>query len=369
MEDKVHPRNSTRSAELLSVGTELLLGEIIDTNSAWLARDLKERGLDVYWSARVGDNLGRIKAAIEAALRRSDLLVMCGGLGPTDDDLSREAIAEVFGETPQLDPQLEIALRQRFSRLGRGMPESNLKQAWLIASAEPLPNPVGSAPGWLVRRAHPDQDEREQIVVALPGPPREMEKMWLEQALPRLQLPSSALVTRTYKTFGLGESGVAERLGDLTRQANPSVATYARADGVHVRVAAKAMTRQAAMELAAPALERVEAKLGGLIWGTDSDTLPALILRELRARGLSLAGMESLTGGTVGAALTGVAGASASYRGGMVAYTLQAKAAFGVSEALLETHGSISREAALAMAEAAALQLAADIGLATTGVA
>jgi nicotinamide-nucleotide amidase len=349
-------------AELLSVGTELLLGEIVDTNSAYLAQELAQRGVDVLWSQRVGDNHERLRLAIRQALERSDLLIMCGGLGPTDDDMTREAIASVVDETPEVDPDLEATLRGRFRAYGRPMPDMNLKQAWLIPSAQALPNPLGTAPGWFVT-------VKDKRIVALPGPPRELKRMWSEEALPRLELPEAALFTRTFKTYGIGESGIAELLGELTLAANPSVATYAHRDGVHVRVAAKAGTLADATALAGPVVESVQQILAGHVWGLDKQELPQLIVERLADQHLTVATMESLTGGMVGEMLTSVAGASAIYPGGVVAYSSQVKAAFGVPTELLERHGSVSREVAGAMAEAAARLFSADYGLATTGVA
>jgi nicotinamide-nucleotide amidase len=353
-------------AELLSVGTELLLGEIVDTNSAWLAQDLARRGVDTYWSQRVGDNVGRISKAIEQALSRSDLLLMCGGLGPTDDDMSREAIAQVLGETPTVDKALEAELRARFATFSRSMPAKNIKQAWLIPSAQALPNPHGTAPGWLVRTKHLGKDK---LIVALPGPPRELRRMWSQEAAPRLELSEAALFTKTFKVLGIGESAVAERLGELTLQANPSVATYAKNDGVHVRVAAKAESQSEARALAQPALERVRRELERFVWGEDEDRLEALICHHLGERGQTLATIESVSGGWLSEQLTAAPGASKYYRGGMVAYSRQAKMAFGVPEGLLEAHGSVSAEAAQAMAEAAKELLNTDYALATTGVA
>jgi nicotinamide-nucleotide amidase len=354
------------TAELLSVGTELLLGEIIDTNSAWLAQDLARRGVDVLWSQRVGDNLGRLTQALQQALQRSDLVVMCGGLGPTSDDLTREALAAVLGETPVVDAGLERELRARFAAYRATMPAANLKQAWLIPSARALPNPLGTAPGWLVETRLAGVRKR---VVALPGPPRELTRMWLAEAVPRLELPPAALYTKTLKTHLIGESAVAERLGALTAGANPSVATYAKRDGVHVRVAAKADTPEAARELAASVEQEVRARLHDKLWGEDDDELAGLVLDRLRARGETLATMESLTGGLLGDLLTSVAGASAVYEGGLIAYTKAQKIAFGVSQSLLDTHTSVSAEVAGAMAEAAAKHFSAAYGLATTGVA
>ena len=354
-----------RRAEFLSVGTELLLGEIVDTNSAWLASDIARRGVDVLWSQRVGDNLGRIVEGLKQALSRSDLVVMCGGLGPTDDDMSREAIAETVGETPEVDKGLERTLREWFQTFSRTMPEKNLKQAWLIPSAEALPNPLGTAPGWFVRV---NDGAGDKVIVALPGPPRELKRMWREEVVKRLELPRSALYSKTFKTQGLGESAAAEKLRDLTLQANPSVATYAKRDGVHVRVAAKAKTDEEAEQLAAPVVEQVREALGSRIWGEDDDELAALIVARLQQEGKTLALLEGVTSGLLSDLLTSVADASAVYPGGVVAYNAQTKAAFGVSQEVLDAHGSISQETAKAMAEAAATSFSADYGLATTGV-
>lgn len=354
-------------AELLSVGTELLLGEIVDTNSSFLAADLARRGVDILWSQRVGDNLGRVKLALESALERSDMVIMCGGLGPTDDDLTREAIAAVVGETPTVNAELENVLHERFMAYGmREFPEKNLKQAWLIPSAEALPNPQGTAPGWFVRT---ERDGKTKWMIALPGPPRELKPMWLDEAARRLELPPAALYSKTFKTHNIGESTVAERLEGLTDGANPSVATYAKRDGVQVRVAAKADTPEAAKARAAEVESKVRDLIADKLWGEDDDELAAVILRKLRVQGQTLATMESLTGGLLGDLLTSVPGASSAYEGGVVAYNVQQKVAFGVPETLLRGHGAVSSETAGAMAEAAAKQFSSDYGLATTGVA
>ena len=287
---------TVRSAELIAVGTELLLGEIIDTNSAYLAAELAARSVDVYWSQRVGDNRERIAEAVRSALGRADLVLLCGGLGPTEDDLTREAIADVLAETPTVDDGLERSLRERFGRLGRDMPNGNLKQAWLVPSAEALANPVGTAPGWLARTTRAG---RERLVAALPGPPRELTTMWREQLVPRLRFPAAAFVACTLKTQGIGESHVAESLAGLTTRPNPSVATYAKRDGVHVRVAAKAADPDAARDLLAPVLAEVERRLAGHVWGRDDDELPALVLARLRARGARLAVVDGASGGAL----------------------------------------------------------------------
>ncbi len=285
-----------RSAEIIAVGTELLLGEVDDTNSAWLAGELAARSVDVYWSLRVGDNRARLGEAIATALRRTDLVLLSGGLGPTEDDVTREAIADVLGETPAVDPELERWLRERFGRLGRDMPSGNLKQAWLVPSARSLANPAGTAPGWLARTT---VDGHERLVAALPGPPRELKRMWHEELVPELDFPEAAFVATTLKTHGIGESHLARLLEGLTERANPSVATYAKRDGVHVRVAAKAETEGAARELLAPALAEVERHLAGHVWGRDGEDLAALVIALLRARRTRLAVVDGASGGAL----------------------------------------------------------------------
>jgi nicotinamide-nucleotide amidase len=356
--------SAINSAEILAVGTELLLGEVTDTNSTLLAADLAASGVNVYWSLRVGDNPGRLRTAIAAALERSDLLVISGGLGPTPDDLTREAIAAELGETPAVDAGLEQTLRERFARLDREMPESNLKQAWLIPSAVPLANALGTAPGWLVttRRAG-----RTRFIVTLPGPPREMTRMWRSEALPRLVLPSSRLYQRTFKTFGLGESHAAELLGELTASANPSVATYAKRDGVHVRVAAKAADAAAARELAAAAERTVAEALAPWTWGHDADELPQVLMAELAARGLKLATAEGPSGGALADALSAVDGAESIYCGGMLTWSAQAMGLLGMPRPAEDLQ--LGAQVAARLAAAARETFSADIGVATFGLA
>jgi nicotinamide-nucleotide amidase len=240
-------------AELLSIGTELLLGQIVDTNANYLAGRLALLGIDCLHMQTVGDNLGRAKQAFERALSRSDLVVATGGLGPTEDDLTREAIAAALGETPAVDPGLEADLGAWFSGRGIVMPERNRKQAWLIPSARALPNPNGTAPGWDVRK-----DGKR--IVAMPGVPREMTPMW-ESVEPSLT-GGGALRWRTLKLLGIGESAVEEKLAELVRSTSPTVATYAKNDGVHVRVADKASTSAEADEHVAAMERTIRERLG-----------------------------------------------------------------------------------------------------------
>src|SRR5579859_4477309 len=232
-------------AEILSIGTELLLGHIADTNAAYLAQQLTTLGIDLYYVSQVGDNLDRLSETLRRARDRSDLVIMTGGLGPTEDDLSREAIATVLDETPHVDPALETELRAFFSGRGIEMPTRNIKQAWVLPSVTPLPNPVGTAPGWWAERDG-------KIIVAMPGVPHEMMRMWEHEALPRLRpRTGNVLFTRTLRVAGLGESSVEERLGELIHGENPTLATYAKRDAVDVRVTAKATTAAEAEALVA----------------------------------------------------------------------------------------------------------------------
>jgi len=349
----------------MSVGTELLLGEITDTNAAFLAGDLKGRGVTLHFKTTVGDNLARVVSTLKQALERADLVILGGGLGPTDDDLTREAIAEVVGETPIVDEVYLEQLRGYFLSRGRTFPEQNVKQAWVLPSSEALPNPVGTAPGWFVRPVFGPYAGK--IIVALPGPPREMKPMWLEQVIKRLNLPPSGFYHRTFRTFGIGESHIAEKLGELTLMANPSVATYARRDGVHVRVAASADALEGAKTLAHPVEERVKSALEGFVYGTDAQTLPQILGALLLKKGQTLSVLESMTGGLILDELSNESGSSAWLRGGAVAYTLSAKQRFGV--ALEPGVSEVSGEAALEMATRARAFFGSDWAISTTGVA
>ncbi|MEJ2289860.1 MAG: CinA family nicotinamide mononucleotide deamidase-related protein [Deinococcales bacterium] len=350
-----------RTAEVLSVGTELLLGEIDDTNSAELARSLAGHGADVYWTQRVGDNLERLRVAIDRALQRSDLVVLTGGLGPTDDDLTRDAVALAAGEAMTLDPELEGWLRRRFASFHRAMPERNLRQAQRIPSAEALPNPIGTAPGWLVSVRRGDA---ERTIVTLPGPPREMRRMWQHEALPRLTFAGGALYTRTVKSHGIGESDVAEMLGALTQGANPSVATYAKRDGVHVRVAAKGDSREDARRRAAAVEQAVTERLGDAVWGFDDDALPDLVVGGLERAGARAAVAECASGGALADLLSDVTGAEEAFAGAVIAWNADSMATLGVARDLLARLPSAAAEVVVALASAVRALFDVDYGVA-----
>lgn len=281
------------SAEVLSVGSELTVGETRDTNSGELARSLTELGLRVERIQAVPDVLEAVTDAFAAALGRSDVVVSTGGLGPTPDDLTREAIAAVAGETPVVDSDLEAWLRGLWTPRGMPMPDLNLKQAWLIPSAIALPNGNGTAPGWWVDRA----DGR--VVIALPGPPREMRPIWHDVAVPRLQQRGAGVLgaSETLRLQGIGESVVAERIGEeLLRATNPQVATYARSDAVDVRISA---TGEDAAAVVAATTARIREDLGEHVWATGATTWPEAIGAELEERGWTIASVEIGTGGAL----------------------------------------------------------------------
>ncbi len=273
-------------AELLAIGSELTVGETRDTNSGELAASLTAEGVGVLRMTALPDDLATVRAAFEAALERADLVVSTGGLGPTPDDLTRESIAAAIGETPSVDPDLETWLRGLFERRGISFPTTNLKQAWVLPSATPIPNDNGTAPGWWVER--PDG----QVIVALPGPPRELRPMWSTWVLPRLRARGlgTATATVTLRTTGIGESAIAERLGSLLDVgANPTVATYARADAVDIRISAAPGPSGDAVAMVAAAEREVMTMIGDHVWGRGNTTWPQAIADALDNDGWSIA--------------------------------------------------------------------------------
>ncbi len=257
-------------AEIVSIGTELLLGAITDTNASYLAQRLAALGVDCYYVSQVGDNIGRLVETLRRAWERSDLIITTGGLGPTGDDLTREAISTMLDERMEVDPNLESDLRAFFQRRGVDMPATNLKQAALIPSAQSLPNPVGTAPGWWVTQ---ENSHGPRIIVAMPGVPYEMKRMWEHEVEPRLRSYSSTvIVSRTLKILGVGESAVEDKVKDLMTGSNPTLAPYAKPDGVHLRITAKADDALSAAPLIAGLEDEVRSRLGETIYGADNDT-------------------------------------------------------------------------------------------------
>ncbi|MDA0352236.1 MAG: competence/damage-inducible protein A [Chloroflexi bacterium] len=350
-------------AEIISIGTEIMLGEITDTNAAFIASQLPEFGIDLLWVSQLGDNPDRLRETFNRAWERSDIIFTTGGLGPTQDDLTREMVAGALGEELYRDADQESHLRQMMESRGRTMPESNLKQANLIASARAISNPRGTAPGWWVERDG-------KIFVVMPGPPSEMTRMWEHEVVPELDKRAEGiLVSRTLKTTGIGEGSVDEMLSPLLAGTNPSIGIYARRDGVHARISAKAATREEAWHLIHPVEDEARRILGASVWGIDEDTLEAAIGRMLIERGLTLGAMESATGGAIADTITNVSGSSEYFKGSLVTYATQAKIAMGVPAEIVAMHGVISREVAEAMADAARARLETDLGIGITGIA
>lgn len=349
-------------AEILSCGTELLLGHITDTNATYLAQSLSALGIDLYFVSQVGDNQGRIVETLKRAWERSDLIVMTGGLGPTEDDLARESISALLGETMQVDPTLENELRTYFSNRRARMPERNVKQATLIPSAKVLPNPVGTAPGWWA-------EKDRHIIIAMPGVPREMYRMWEQEAIPRLRPYTGGLIfTQILRVSGLGESAVEERLVSLIHSNNPTIATYAKSDAIDVRITAKADTSEEAERLVSNMEVQVRQILGHHVFGTNKETLQSVVGSLLQARNQTLAVMESFTGGLLSSVITDVPTSSRHFIGGVAAYSGKVKEQMGVPHEVIEQYGTVSEETVRAMAHAIRERFGADFGLGITGV-
>ncbi len=356
--------------EIIGVGTELLLGQIVNTNAAWIGQRLADVGWDCLRHTVVGDNEERIAVATRGALGRADAVILTGGLGPTQDDVTREAVAAVAGVRLVRRPEIEQWLRDRFSRVGSiRMAEMNLKQADVPDGGRVIDNPVGTAPGLIV-------EVGGKPIYAVPGVPREMERMLERAVLPDLSMRAGegrAIVSRTLRTAGLGESLLAERLTplwDSFAAGGVTMAYLASAGEVRIRLTAVGATRDQALDDIAPVEAAIRAELGDLIYGLDDETLEAKIGRLLVSAKRTLGCAESLTGGLLGGRVTTVPGSSEYYLGGVITYATDAKAAvLGVDRSLLAEHGPVSEAVAGAMAEGVRRLLGASVGLATTGVA
>lgn len=354
-------------AEIISVGTELLLGNIVDTNAAYIARELAAHGINVYHQSTVGDNLERAADTIRYALDRADAVIVTGGIGPTPDDATRAAVARALGVPLERRPELVKQLDERYAARGRTPTEAAYRQAELPVGAQVIENPTGTAPGILAV-------EGEKAVYVLPGVPSEMVRMFADSVLPDLRRRyglATGLYARVLHTRGIGESDLATRLEDLlTTAANPTVATYVKTGEVEVRLTARAGSAGEAAELFAPLEAVIRERIGEWVYGVDGESLEVVVGRLLRERRLTLATAESCTGGLLGDRVTSVPGSSAYYRGGIVAYDNSVKTGLlGVPEGLLAEHGAVSAACAAAMATGVGERLGADVAVATTGIA
>lgn len=355
----------SHSVEILSVGTELLLGNIANLDAQILSRGLSELGLNVFWHTVVGDNPQRAREAVAIAKQRADIIITTGGLGPTCDDLTKNVLAEAFGKKLVFDEGSAQRIRSYFTRTKRPMTENNLQQAMLPEGCTVLTNDWGTAPGCAF--------EAEGChVIMLPGPPSECRPMFQYRAKPYLlSLSEGVIASHTLKLFGIGESAMEAQLREqMNAMHNPTLAPYAKEGECELRVTAKAADDAAAQALLLPTVEQIKALFGSKVYGVDVPSLEYVVLEGLKARGLTLGTAESCTGGLMAKRLTDIPGASQAFKGGIVSYTNEVKAnVLGVPQHLLDQFGAVSQEVATAMAQGAREALGCDIALSSTGVA
>jgi nicotinamide-nucleotide amidase len=355
-----------KTAEILCVGTELLLGEVVNTNAAYIGRKLAELGISVYRTGVIGDNPQRLRREFLAAAERADLVIMSGGLGPTYDDLTKETVADSLGLEMVRDEKVLDSIRSYFAKTGRTMSQNNEKQADVPRGATAIENPYGTAPGIFI--------ELDSLaVIMLPGPPRELIPMMEERVIPLLAAATDrTLVSKNVYIIGMGESEVESHLLPLMKEgSNPTVAPYAKEGEVRLRVSAMAENAQKGSELCDGAIEQIRASaVGKFIYGVDVDSMQNALFLRLRERGLTLATAESCTGGLIAKLITDLQGSSAVFAGGAVTYSNESKRLLAdVSEETLAAHSAVSAEVAIEMARGIRKRLNADVGVSTTGSA
>lgn len=352
------------NAEILCIGTEILLGDIVNTNGAFLARQLAALGIDIYHQSVVGDNAGRLKSSLELALSRADMVITTGGLGPTYDDLTKKTVADYFGVGLTLhEPSME-KISSFEAKMKRSV-ASNRLQAMVPEGSEVFFNDTGFAPGIALEKGG-------RTVIMLPGPPGEMQPMFLNKVVPYLQRGSKeTILSKTVHIFGMGESQVEETLRDImTTYTNPTIAPYAKTGEVQVRVSAKAGSADVADKLITPVIDEITKRLGSVIYGIDSGSLQNAAVQSLKAKRLKVATAESCTGGGVSRAITDIPGSSAVFECGVCAYSNDMKIKLlGVSEQTLRLHGAVSPETAAEIAKCIRRLSGADIGVGVTGIA
>ena len=355
----------SHTVEILSVGTELLLGNIANTDAQMLSQGLSELGLNVFWHTVVGDNLQRAEEAVALAKKRADIIITTGGLGPTCDDLTKNVLAEAFGKKLVFDEGSAQRIRSYFQRTGRPMTDNNLQQAMLPEGCTILENDWGTAPGCAF--------EADGVhVIMLPGPPSECRPMFQYRAKPYLlSLSEGVIASHTIKLFGIGESSMEAQLRDqMNAMSNPTLAPYAKEGECELRVTAKAATDAEAQALLKPTVEQVKALFRDKVYGVDVPSLEHVVIRDCKEKGLTLGCAESCTGGLIAKRLTDIPGASAAFKGGIVSYTNEIKMdVLHVPDHLLKQFGAVSQEVAAAMAEGARRALNCDVALSSTGVA
>lgn len=352
-------------AQILSVGTEILLGNIVNTNSWYLSNELALLGVGVYRHVTVGDNPDRLKQAVSDAFEEADMLITTGGLGPTQDDLTKETICEYFGMEPVLHEPSWNQLNAFFKRIGRPMVDSNKKQALFPAQALVLANPNGTAPGCIL-------EKDGKIAVMLPGPPREMKPMFENHVKPFLEKRQDfTLYSRTLRLLGIGESAMEKKIVDLIdMQSNPTIAPYAKDYDVTIRITARAESEDDALELINPCADKIYDRLGDYIYGEDDDSIEKVIAEKLIKNSLKMVTAESCSGGLIAARMINYPGISEVFLEGIVSYANESKMRrLGVLAETLDTYGAVSTQTASEMALGAAKSCGADVALSTTGIA
>jgi nicotinamide-nucleotide amidase len=352
--------NKPFKAEIMSIGSELLRGEITDTNAMYIASQLPVIGIELQKITTAGDDIKMLSEAFSQALGRCNLIITTGGLGPTADDLTREAIALSLDEKLFLDPTLETDLKAIFIRAGREMPKDNIQQAMRIPSAVSLPNPKGTAPGWWV-------EKNGKVIVVMPGPPNEMRPMWQNEALPRLKkrFPGEKIMIRTIKTFSIPEATVGELIMPFFKANNPSLGIYAKPDGIQVRLISQG---EGATQLLDTTEMKIKQLLSPYVWGTNDDTLEGIIGQELSKRGMSLATVEGFTGGLLGHLITDSPLSSQYYRGGLIVNSELTEIGLEIPANVIQVKGTVSKAAAETMAVSIKEQFSTDFGLSITGI-
>ncbi|NLN83489.1 MAG: competence/damage-inducible protein A [Firmicutes bacterium] len=355
------------NAELISVGTELLLGQIVNTNAAWLAERLASFGVNVYRQITVGDNLNRLAATVSDSLKRADILILTGGLGPTEDDLTREGVAQATERPLEMDEEQKARLLARYQSRFGNMPENNLKQATKPRGSIILPNPNGTACGYAV-------EKDGSWIFMLPGPPWEMEYMFEHEVVPLLNKffdLSEHLFHRNLRFFGIGESALEMEILDLVKnQTDPTIAIYAALGEMQMRLTTRAKTKEEADRKLDGLHEKIKAIVGQFIYGTDEDTLFSVVAKQMQAKNLTLSLAESCTGGLLASSFTDLAGSSKFFKQGWVTYSNQSKIEqLGVKAETLEEHGAVSQQTAIEMALGARARSQSDYALAVTGIA
>ncbi len=351
-------------AEIIAVGTELLLGQIVNTNAQYLAKQLADLGITLHYQTVVGDNPQRLKLALETAWNRAELVLLTGGLGPTQDDLTKETVAEYLQLPMVLHKDILVEIQAYFQRMGRPFTDNNRKQAEFPEGSRIIPNHNGTAPGCIM-------EQEGKIAVVLPGPPRENIPMFEETVKPYLREQSDIQIfSRTVHIFGIGEASLETMLADLTEGTDPTVATYAKDGEVEVRVSSAAMSKEQAMEKIEPVLEKIRQRAGEAIYGYDDTSIVECVLEELKQRGWKLATAESCTGGMISSAIVDISGSSEVLQAGYVTYANEAKQKMvGVKAETLARFGAVSEQTAREMAEGARRAADVEIAVSVTGIA